>query len=64
MGPAVPTVDLVRDTYKASLQFTQLHQDWDNSGHAQNSSKLLVNLRANKSLNLINTSFVGILVLN
>lgn len=66
VGPTVPAVGLVRDAYKASLQLlTQLHQSWDNSRHAQKySSKLLVNLRANKSLNFMTTSFVGILVLS
>lgn len=62
----VPTVCLVRDRYKASLLlFAQLYQDWDNSGWVQKySSKLLVNLRAGKSLNIVTTSFVRILVLN
>lgn len=66
VGLTVPTGCLVRDRYKASLQsLTQFHQDWDNSGHAQKySSKLLANLRASKSLNLVTTSFVRILVLN
>lgn len=66
VGPTVPAVGLVRDAYKASLQLlTQLHQSWDSSRHAQKySSKLLVNLRANKSLNFMTTSFVGILVLS